>query len=67
MPMGGATNIGRLLGLFGAGDLGVSLAELCDEGKEGDFRHGLAQLRNQAGCRRIATSGLPHFLSSRSA
>jgi hypothetical protein len=43
VPMGGATNIGHFLGLFGPGGLGVALAGLCDEGEEGDFRRGLAR------------------------
>jgi len=41
VPMGGATNIGHFLGLFGPHGLGVRLAGLCDEGEEHDFRRGL--------------------------
>ena len=41
VPMGGATNIGHFLGLFGPRGLGVRLAGLCDEGEERDFRRGL--------------------------
>jgi hypothetical protein len=36
--MGGATNIGRFLGLFGPGGLGVRLAGLCDAAEEGYFQ-----------------------------
>ena len=41
VPMGGATNIGHFLGLFGPAGFGVRLAGLCDAGEEGDFRRGL--------------------------
>ena len=41
VPMGGATNIGHFLGLFGPRGFGVRLAGLCDEGEERDFRRGL--------------------------
>ena len=41
VPMGGATNIGHFLGLFGPRGFGVRLAGLCDEGEEPDFRRGL--------------------------
>lgn len=43
VPMGGATNIGHYLDLFGPRGLGVRLAGLCDEGEERDFRRGLAR------------------------
>ena len=43
VPMGGATNIGHFLDLFGPRGLGVALAGLCDEGEEGDVRRGLAR------------------------
>ena len=43
VPMGGATNIGHFLGLFGPRGFGVRLAGLCDEGEERDFRRGLQQ------------------------
>jgi hypothetical protein len=39
--MGGATNIGHFLGLFGPRGLDLGLAGLCDEGEEADFRRGL--------------------------
>jgi hypothetical protein len=41
VPMGGATNIGRFLDLFGPQGLGVRLAGLCDAAEEGYFRRGL--------------------------
>ena len=41
VPMGGATNIGHFLGLFGPRGLRARLAGLCDEGEEADFRRGL--------------------------
>jgi hypothetical protein len=41
VPMGGATNIGRFLDLFGPRGLDVRLAGLCDAAEEGDFRRGL--------------------------
>jgi hypothetical protein len=43
VPMGGATNIGHFLDLFGPRGLGVRLAGLCDEGEESDFRRGLTR------------------------
>ena len=43
VPMGGATNIGPFLDLFGPSGLDVALAGLCDEGEEGVFRRGLAR------------------------
>ena len=41
VPMGGATNIGHFLGLFGPRGFGVRLAGLCDQEEERDFRRGL--------------------------
>jgi hypothetical protein len=41
VPMGGATNIGHFLGMFGPPGFGVRLAGLCDEGEEHDVRRGL--------------------------
>lgn len=43
VPMGGATNIGHFLGLFGPRGLGARLAGLCDEAAEPDFRRGLTR------------------------
>ena len=41
VPMGGATNIGHFVSLFGPGGFGVRLTGLCDQGEERDFRRGL--------------------------
>jgi hypothetical protein len=41
VPMGGATNIGHFLDLFGPRGFAVRLAGLCDEAEEYDFRRGL--------------------------
>ena len=41
VPMGGATNVGHFVELFGPGGFGVRLAGLCDQGEERDFRRGL--------------------------
>ena len=41
VPMGGATNIGGFLDLFGPQGLDVRLAGLCDAAEEGAFRRGL--------------------------
>jgi hypothetical protein len=41
VPMGGATNIGPFLAVFGPHGFGVHLAGLCDEAEEDDFRLGL--------------------------
>jgi len=44
VPMGGATNIGHFVHLFGPGGYGVRLAGLCDQGEERDFRRGLDRI-----------------------
>src|SRR6266566_1254517 len=41
VPIGGATNIGHFLDLFGPRGLDVRLAGLCDAAEEGAFRRGL--------------------------
>jgi hypothetical protein len=41
VPIGGATNIGRFLGLFGPQGFNVRLAGLCDAAEEADFQRGL--------------------------
>jgi hypothetical protein len=43
VPMGGATNIGTFLDLFGPQGFDVRLAGLCDAAEEGDFQRGLEQ------------------------
>ena len=41
VPMGGATNIGHFLDLFGPNGFDVGLGGLCDAGEEGDFRRAI--------------------------
>lgn len=41
VPMGGATNIGHFLDLFGPRGFAARLAGLCDEAEEHNFRRGL--------------------------
>ena len=41
VPMGGATNVGHFLDLFGPRGLAARLAGLCDEAEQDDFRRGL--------------------------
>jgi hypothetical protein len=57
VPMGGATNIGHFLGLFGPQGFGVRLAGLCDEGEERDFRRGLERAGLGAGVDRASLGG----------
>jgi len=67
VPMGGATNIGHFLGLFGPQGFGVRLAGLCDEGEERDFRRSLARAGlgagpDQAPLDRAGLAGLGFFV-----
>jgi hypothetical protein len=48
VPMGGATNIGHFVSLFGPGGFGVRLTGLCDQGEERDFRRGLDRVGPEA-------------------
>ena len=48
VPMGGATNVGHFVGLFGPGGFGVRLAGLCDQGEERDFQRGLDRAGTEA-------------------
>ena len=50
VPMGGATNIGHFVDLFGPAGFGVRLAGLCDQGEERDFRRGLGRAGPGAPC-----------------
>ena len=50
VPMGGATNIGHFVDLFGPAGFGVRLAGLCDQGEERDFRRGLDRAGTEAPC-----------------
>ena len=62
VPMGGATNIGHFLGLFGPRGFGVRLAGLCDEGEESDFRRGLERAGLGAAADRASLAGLGFFV-----
>ncbi len=67
VPMGGATNIGHFLGLFGPRGFGVRLAGLCDEREERDFRRGLERAGLGTGVTgavpdRAALAGLGFFV-----
>ncbi len=62
VPMGGATNIGHFLGLFGPPGFGVRLAGLCDEGEERDFRRSLEQAGLGAGLDRAGLDRLGFFV-----
>ncbi|HEY8738438.1 MAG TPA: ATP-dependent endonuclease [Candidatus Dormibacteraeota bacterium] len=44
VPIGGATNIGRFLALYGPQGSDARLAGLCDAAEEGDFRRGLERV-----------------------
>jgi len=50
VPMGGATNVGHFVDLFGPAGFGVRLAGLCDQGEERDFRRGLNAAGPEAPC-----------------
>ena len=62
VPMGGATNIGHFLGLFGPRGYGVRLAGLCDEGEEHDFRRGLERAQVGSGLDRAGLARLGFFV-----
>ncbi len=62
MPMGGATNIGHFLHLFGPRGFDVRLAGLCDEREERDFRRGLEQAGLGVVPDRAALAGLGFFV-----
>jgi hypothetical protein len=63
VPMGGATNIGHFLDLFGPRGLGVTLAGLCDEGEEGDLLRGLARAGLHPGPARADAERLGFYVS----
>ena len=44
VPIGGATNIRRFLGVYGPQGFDMRLAGLCDAGEEGDFKRGLERV-----------------------
>jgi hypothetical protein len=62
VPMGGATNIGHFLDLFGPRGLGVRLAGLCDEGEEPAFRRGLERSGLGSPASRARTEQLGFFV-----
>jgi hypothetical protein len=62
VPMGGATNIGHFLDLFGPRGLGVRLAGLCDEGEEHDFRRSLERAGLDSGLSRAGLERLGFFV-----
>lgn len=62
VPMGGATNIGHFLDLFGPSGFGVRLAGLCDQGEEGDFRRSLARAGLGATVNRVSLERLGFFV-----
>jgi hypothetical protein len=62
VPMGGATNIGRFLDLFGPRELGVRLAGLCDAAEEGCFRRALERAGLGSGLSRAGLEALGFYV-----
>jgi hypothetical protein len=62
VPMGGATNIGHFLDLFGPRGFRVGLAGLCDEGEEHDFRRSLERAGLDPGPGRAELERLGFFV-----
>jgi hypothetical protein len=62
VPMGGATNIGHFLEVFGPRGFGVRLAGLCDEGEEPAFRRGLERAGLAPGPGRTGLERLGFFV-----
>ena len=62
VPMGGATNIGHFLEVFGPRGFGVRLAGLCDEGEESAFRRGLERAGLAPGPGRAGLERLSFFV-----
>jgi len=62
VPMGGATNIGHFLDVFGPRGFGVRLAGLCDEGEEPAFRRGLERAGLAPGSDRAGLERLGFFV-----
>jgi hypothetical protein len=60
--MGGATNIGHFLDVFGPRGFGVRLAGLCDEGEEPAFRRGLERAGLAPGSDRAGLERLGFFV-----
>ena len=62
VQMGGATNIGRFLRLFGPRGLGVRLAGLCDAAEEGYFRRALERAGFGSGLSRADMEALGFYV-----
>jgi hypothetical protein len=61
VPMGGATNIGRFLGVYGPQGFDMRLAGLYDEGEEDDFKRGLERVGLGSGLTRADMERLGFF------
>ena len=62
VPMGGATNIGRFLDVFGPRGLGARLAGLCDAAEEGYFRRALERAGLGSGLSRAGMEALGFYV-----
>ena len=62
MPMGGSKNITSFLDRFGPGGLNVTLAGLCDEAEEADFRRGLERAGLRVGLTRADLEALGFYV-----
>jgi hypothetical protein len=62
VPMGGATNFGGFLRMYGPRGLDVRLAGLCDAGEEGEFRRGLERAGLGAGLARADMEALGFYV-----
>jgi hypothetical protein len=62
VPMGGATNIGHFLAVFGPQGFGVRLAGLCDQGEEQEVRRALARAGLRPGPARADLERLGFFV-----
>jgi hypothetical protein len=62
VPLGGASGIGRMLGLLGRQRRGVRLAGLCDAAEERDFRQALEQAGFGAGLTRAGLERLGFYV-----
>jgi hypothetical protein len=62
VPMGGATNIGHFLAVFGPQGFGVRLAGLCDQGEEQDVRRALGRAGLRPGPARADLERLGFFV-----
>jgi hypothetical protein len=62
VPMGGATNVGGFLRMYGPRGLDVRLAGLCDAGEEGEFRRGLERAGLGAGLARADMEALGFYV-----